>query len=726
MPLDQRLTQVRTSVLPLFRIAVVPAALAAAFAAHAQQAPIQQVEVRASADAYDPRRDDTASKIVVKREEIMKYGDTNLLDVLKRIPGLTVTGTPGRGGEVRMRGLGSGYTQILLDGERAPSGFSIDTLAPSAIERIEVLRAASAEYSTESIAGTINIVLKKTPRKGERKIAFGYARGPDTHSPNANLQMADRWDRFSYSVAADVMRNNFNGGVASSEEERSLSGQRTALRTMAAHEDGSFRSFNLVPRLNWILDGGDTLSSESALNINRMGIQVHAPTTTVFGAMPPYPEFEIGMTGHRAFLRTSVDWAHKLADGAKLDIKLGATAGHESDTTYRDDRGNPDVEEMTRTIDSASANRGMSSTGKYTVPLWEGHAVALGWDGRYDKREEQRRERDYLHPSLEVPDGFEDSTANVARAAIYGQDEWNLTAHWSLYLGARWEGVRINANGNTFGTARSKSGVFSPLMQTLYQLPGTKDDHLRLAVTRTYKAPGLQQLVSHLISIHNSQEEPDVLPNPNLKPELALGVDAAYEHFWGEGGMFSVSASSRQIDDYTRYLVAFDGGRWISSPANIGKAQTRSLEVEAKLPLKSMFAAAPAMEVHAAVSRNWSKVDAVPGPDNRLDQQTPLSANLGIDYTVGAVSTGGSFAFKNGGNVRVAANQVAYANVQRNLDLYALWKLGRQYQLRLTAENVLGQDIVRESSYTSATGIVRNRLVNLMHPALRATLGANF
>jgi hypothetical protein len=130
--------------------------------------------------------------------------------------------------------------------------------------------------------------------------------------------------------------------------------------------------------------------------------------------------------------------------------------------------------------------------------------------------------------------------------------------------------------------------------------------------------------------------------------------------------------------------------------------------------------------VHAAVSRNWSKVDAVPGPDNRLDQQTPLSANLGIDYTVGAVSTGGSFAFKNGGNVRVAANQVAYANVQRNLDLYALWKLGRQYQLRLTAENVLGQDIVRESSYTSATGIVRNRLVNLMHPALRATLGANF
>jgi regulator of protease activity HflC (stomatin/prohibitin superfamily) len=36
----------------------------------------QQVEVRGSLEAYDPRRDDTASKIVVNRDEIAKYGDT--------------------------------------------------------------------------------------------------------------------------------------------------------------------------------------------------------------------------------------------------------------------------------------------------------------------------------------------------------------------------------------------------------------------------------------------------------------------------------------------------------------------------------------------------------------------------------------------------------------------------------------------------------------------------
>ena len=41
---------------------------------------MQSVEVKGS--GYDPRRDDTASKMVVGSEEILKYGDTNVTDVL--------------------------------------------------------------------------------------------------------------------------------------------------------------------------------------------------------------------------------------------------------------------------------------------------------------------------------------------------------------------------------------------------------------------------------------------------------------------------------------------------------------------------------------------------------------------------------------------------------------------------------------------------------------------
>ncbi|WP_229263123.1 TonB-dependent receptor plug domain-containing protein [Duganella dendranthematis] len=95
-----------------------------------KQEEMQKVEVKGSAAKYDARRDDTASKTVVNAEEIQKYGDTSVNDVLKRLPGITIGGAAGRsGGEIRMRGLGAGYTQILINGERAPAGFAIDSLA---------------------------------------------------------------------------------------------------------------------------------------------------------------------------------------------------------------------------------------------------------------------------------------------------------------------------------------------------------------------------------------------------------------------------------------------------------------------------------------------------------------------------------------------------------------------------------------------------------------------
>ena len=121
-----------------------------------------QVEIRGNRNNdTEVRRESTASKIVIGREEIEKQGDATLGEVLKRLPGVTVQGAPGRGGAIRMRGLGGGYTQILLDGERMPPGFSVDSLTPEQVERIEILRAPTAETGARAIAGTINIVLRE-------------------------------------------------------------------------------------------------------------------------------------------------------------------------------------------------------------------------------------------------------------------------------------------------------------------------------------------------------------------------------------------------------------------------------------------------------------------------------------------------------------------------------------------------------------------------------------
>jgi outer membrane receptor protein involved in Fe transport len=719
----------------------VAAAIAAIVPAHAQQAPVskdaktaddakmQKVEVNGAADGYDPRRDDTASKIVVNHDEIVKYGDTSVLDVLKRVPGVTVSSSSssGRGGEIRMRGLGAGYTQVLINGERAPAGFDISSLAPDVIERVEVLRAASAEFSTQSIAGTINIVLKKSVRAAQRELKVGYGHGAATKSPTLNLQLSDKLGKLSYSFAANAFQSRFRNDPESVERFVDAGGTLTGLRDSETPQAGRFTAFNTMPRLNYSFANGDTLTSQTFANAAHYSQSEAGRVGTVLGPLPAYPLLDQTMSNDNHLFREELNWVHKFEGGGKLDAKLSGLSGGAENATYRSGVGNPAAAPLHTFIKSDNAVRGMSSTGKYTSGRFEGHALAFGWDGAYQTADDARRERDIAAPSVALPGGDEFYDSQVARLAMYAQDEWNVTPRWSVYLGARWEGIRTRTAGNTYDAVHNRSSVLSPVAQTLYKLLDTKGDQVRLALTRTYKAPSVQSLTPHrFTSVNNSQTEPDSIGNPNLKPELALGIDASYEHYWGEGGLLSASVSSRRITDYTRNLVLFDGARWASTPSNNGNARTRGIELEAKFPLKAVMSTTQALDLRASVSRNWSTVESVPGPDNRLDSQTPLSATVGADYKHGPLTFGGSYIFKNGGFVRISGNQISYQSVRRDLDLYALWKFDPKLQLRVATSNLLAQDTISESSYTTAAGTQTSRTLNPVHRSVRATLEMKF
>lgn len=730
------------------RLTVLSALLAAAFPLHAQETPpkktssaassaardepqpgtaMQKVEVRGSADNYDPRRDDTATKIVVSQEEIARYGDTSVADVLKRVPGITVSSPTGRGGEIRMRGLGAGYTQVLINGERAPAGFSIDSLSPDVIERIEVLRAASAEFSTQSVAGTINIVLKKAIRSGQREFKIGARSGGGFQGPTANFQLSDKVGKMSYAIAGSAMYESFERLIPSDEARFDAAGRQTQARATTGDEKGRLNLFNLAPRLNWTLANGDTLTSQTFMNLARFRNQNHETTLTTLGPAAPYPVADSTTRSDNDVLRTELNWVHKMADGARLDVKAGVVGGQNTTTQRRWTPGG-----AARPLDTHILNEadevGATTVGKFSKTIFEGHALAMGWDAGWGLREDVRIETEagrLVFPAL--PEG-EQFKAEVTRFAAYAQDEWNLTPRWSVYLGARWEGIRTRATGNTFATARSSSNVWSPVMQTLWKIPDTRGDQVRFAVTRTYKAPGLPQLMPRRqTSIDNRSTDPDFSGNPDLKPELALGLDASWEHYWAEGALVSISASMRRIDGYTRSQVSFDGARWVAMPMNAGRAVTRGLELETKFPLKAIMKDAPAIDLRASVSANRSKVDGVPGPDNRLDGQAPLTGNLGIDYKKGDLTTGASLAWRQDATIRVSERQTAFLKGRRDLEAYALYKFTPKQQLRVAMSNILGEDYGNRHSFVENNGnlVVRN-LTFPAGPSLRATLELKF
>ena len=689
----------------------------------ASDKPTPKVEIKGSA-AMDIRRNDTATKIVVTQEEILKNGDTSIGEVLKRLPGVTIDGVQGRGGNIRMRGLGSGYTSIMLNGEPAPPGFSLDSLTPDMVERIEVMRAATAEFSTQAIAGGINIVLKRTISTAQTEIKAGLQSENGHPGTSLNLQMSDRKGPWSYSIGGGMIYSDIDRPSRTITE---ASGSFPLLRIAEDTSEGSFRNFNLAPRINYAIKPGDVITSQSFLAVNRFRAHNTEQVATLYGDEPMFSGLNQDIKADFELFRTDLSWAHPLANGAKLDMKAGVNYNHRNVEAPNVQTGT--LFERTRTVTSESTDKGFTTTGKYSSPLVPGHALATGWDIGYSKRIEDRIQREeYLRaPAGILPENLDqDYSADVTRVAAYAQDEWNVTDRWSVYFGLRWEGVNIKSTGTDYGSIDNNSSVLSPLFQTLYKLGEKKKDQVRLGLSRTYKAPGVGDLIPRrFASNNNSSTSPDQMGNPNLKPELAWGLDLAFEHYLGEGGgLLSASTYARRIEDITRRRVDLVDGLWVSRPVNAGTANTYGVELEAKLPLRAIMKDAPGVEMRANLTRNWSRLDSVPGPNNRLDQQVPLSGTVGADWKLDKLplTLGGSFSYQGGGEVRISDKQFAYSVPKRALDMYGLWKFSPKTQLRLSAGNALHQDNVTQSAYLEATGRRSDTIITPTSTQFRAML----
>jgi iron complex outermembrane receptor protein len=644
----------------------------------------------ARADDTEARRLSTAAKMVFGREELERNGDTSVSEVLKRLPGVTIGGAPGRGGGgVRMRGMGNGYTQMLVNGERPPPGFSLESLSPDQVERIEVIRGPVAEHSTQAIAGTINIILREGYQQKDIQLRLADNIEQGRHGANVSLAAPGKSGALSWMMTGALMQNRPHND----SDTLNLSTRKdgTVERRQQIHDEGGgvFDGIFLSPRLAYKFANADTLTFQPFLASNRSRNGADSTLDQPVGSVAPeYAHQGSSSHAHATFLRGFGNWLHRGDAGARLEVKFGFTGGRNDSDTLRntfDAGGNP----LRHYIDSdASRDSGLNLGGKYSRPLGQGHLFAAGWDLEGSRR---RQEHVAAGDSAALfDDGGASLSAESRRVALFVQDEWDVTPQFSTYLGMRWEGIRVTSD--TLGAdVENTSKVWSPVLHGVWRIPGHEKDQIRGSVTRSYKAPALNDLIAvPYISTYNDATRPDRSGNPHLKPELATGLDLAYEHYLGKSGLLSASAFVRNIDDLMRRQTVLAGSRWVSTPINIGKARTSGVELEAKFPLTDLWPAAPLVDVRSNYSRFWSRVDGVPAPNNRLDQQPKQTANLGLDYRAKGLplTLGGSLNWTPETVVQTTVNETATTGTKRQFDFYSLWKLNAMSQLRLSANNL--------------------------------------
>lgn len=665
-----------------------------------QQQQMQQVQI-SGASAQLLRRNDTAARIVIEHAELTQYGDSSLTAALKRQPGIAI----GSNGELRMRGLGNGYTQLLINGEPAPAGFALDALAPELIERVEILRSASAEYSSQAIAGSINVILKKNVSRARTELKAALAREQGRTGPSATLQLADRRDGLSYALAATLSR----GGSDNREriDERTDGGNHggngaASLRRFDEHFQADIDKASLAPRLNWQLANGDTLSWQGLFDLLRATSWGGSNEQTLAGASSAYPVSTARNSARTEAARSDLSWQHRIGEDASLNVKLGLN--HNSRNSHYVFHGTDagGQERLVRSVDSDALDDSASASGKYLNRVLAHHSLAFGWDGSYTRRSEQRLQHDRDPAGITLGRLDADYLARVRRLALFAQDEWDVSERLQAYLGLRWEGLATSTSGPTLSEVAHRSSVPSPVMQLLWKPSGQGGGQLRLALARTYKAPLTRNLVPRRYTTNNDNgpTNPDVQGNPELRPELARGLDLAYERYFGTGGVFSLSAYARQIDDVTVQRLFQQGASWVRTPSNGGRASARGVEFDARLPLRHWLAQAPALELRLNAARNWSRLDALAGPDNRLAEQVPLTANAGFDYRPSDASAcGASLNLQTGGPARLTQELRSSSAVSRTLDLYASWRPTPGSQWRLSLSNVLHQDSGSALSY---------------------------
>lgn len=685
---------------------------------------LKEVVVSGKAESdTDQRRNSTAAKIVIGREELDRYGDSTLSDVLKRLPGVTVGGAPGGprgqgGGNIRMRGMGGGYTMIMLNGEPAPRGFSIEDLTPDQVERIEIMRAPVAEHSARAIAGAINIVLKEAFVRRENVARPSVTWEKGKAQPSLSLERADKVDNFSYNINANVGHRDVTSGGATETRGWDLaSGTPTLLQYTQTETNSVFDNLNLASRLNWKLDGGDSLSVMPFLMQNHSSGWSRIQQEQPLGTTPStYASAESRSSGDSAMFRTMSNWTHRLDDGAKLDIRLNIGGGTNDSKSNRQEYDASGALLHTYLNNTSTDDNSVSTAAKYAKTLAPGHTLSFGLE-----MEQARHNED----SSSIQDGVErlaqygnGLTTNTRRYALYGQNEWDINPLWSAYAGLRWESIRTRSEwaGNA---AETDSSVASPLLHSVWRFSEESKDQIRLSLTRSYKSPPPASLVprpqlsaSYPVTGGNLATSPDSAGNPYLKPELAWGLDLAFEHYFTEGGLTSVNLFQRNISDLIRNVTSLQTvdwspvQRWVTTPQNVGNAVARGIELEAKFRLSELMAGAPPLDLRTNYSRFWSKVDGIPGPNNRLDQQPTWTANLGADYrfTGLPLTLGGNLNWTPAYTVQQTDNQAIYQNLKRIYDVYALWRFDSSTQLRVSASNLLHADYAsgREQTYGSS------------------------
>nr|WP_279007896.1 ligand-gated channel protein [Aeromonas jandaei] len=534
-----------------------------------------------TASGFQQKIEDSAASIsVITREQLEKRAYRDVTDALKDVPGVVVTGG-GSSSDISIRGMGSKYTLMLVDGKKVDSrgtrpnsdgpGIEQGWLPPlQAIERIEVVRGPmSSRYGSDAMGGVINVITRKTTGLAWQ----GSVHADSTFQENKDAGNSFQTDAYTAGSLIDgVLGLRFNGQLAHRGEDKFTQGfaeqetrSGTAVLSFKPDEHNRFdleASRSLQDRDR---TAGNSLDAKAKDSLNR-------------------------------YERTNYALTH---DG-QYDF------GSSSSYLQQETNTNPGRKmELTNTIADT-----------HTQFILGAHYLSVGGQYRYEDLHDQGNNLKVANPAEQL---------TRWSWAMFVEDEWSLTDSFALTGGARMD------RDQNYGSH------WSPRLYGVWHL----DDSwtLKGGVSTGYRSPDLRMSAANWGQVTGGGSLDGMLVgNPELKPETSVSEEIGL--LWNGHQGFNAGVTlfntdfKNKISEVRRCTSKSDPActlnghsyDFISDRVNVDKANMRGVESMMDWAINDKWS------VSGSYTFTQSEQKSGPLAGNALNQMPRHMVNGSVDW----------------------------------------------------------------------------------------------
>lgn len=450
-------------------------------------------------------QDVPAATEVITQKDFKQTGAYSVRSALRLAENLDLSEAGMAGNAVRIRGMDSTETLILIDGKRmagedasnTANVYELDRIPLSNVDRIEVVRgASSALYGSEAMGGVINIITKKPTEAG---LTVG-----------ANVGTRENNNYYHYDLG---QIGKFNG---------SFDANFSKVRQYSLNDSKDTVMFG--PRQEFNFSGEYELSKDRGIGMD-LGYMKEKLRNNYADAN----KGEVAKNRDRYQLyndeRKSVALDYHARTNAS-DFMIRAYYNRLDKDNDAFDRvkhvGNNYTELPYHVLDSF--DRATYETyvleAKDTTRISDAHRITVGGEYRKLKYDGTRLNANGKNPETIVIDGVTRtrSETDMAFHAFYVQDEWTPSDKWLIIPAVRYD------YSDKYGS------YVAPKIGATYQF----SDHFRFKTNygKGFRAPSLSQL--YMDARPAGDSGPHIFGNPDLEPEKSLNWDAGIEGEWGK------------------------------------------------------------------------------------------------------------------------------------------------------------------------------------------------